>query len=351
MEKGGADMSEITPEQQLIRMWEHIRGFHVVHHVSIGTKLALFDELKEAPEGLTAAQLANALDLHEPYVENWCKTGHSYEILNAGAGNTYRLAPHMDQILASRGNPRYLAPYFTGAIDHFGPDLERYPEFFRSGQTYTFQEHGEAFSKAIADITAGLHVVVARHLLPAIPGLKDRLDDGASVLDMGCGAGGLLIRIAQTYQNAACTGVDVDVHGIAIARDNVAQAGLEDRIAIEHLDGDAIAHENEFDVVTLFEVLHEVPENVRAPILANCHRAMKSDGVLFILDETYPSTPEDLRNPEFAFAVQTGFNELIWGNIVPTREEQDALLHDAGFTGVERSVIGDIFTMITAHKA
>ncbi|MCZ6511030.1 MAG: methyltransferase domain-containing protein [Alphaproteobacteria bacterium] len=344
-------MSEITPEQQLARMWEHIRGFHVVHHVSIGTKLALFDELKGAPGGLTAAQLAAVLDLHEPYIDNWCKTGYAYEILDAGAGGTYCLAPHMDQILASRGNPRYLAPYFMGATDHFGPDLDLYPEFFRTGQTYTFQEHGEAFSKAIADITSGLHVVVARHLLPAIPGLKDRLEAGVSVLDMGCGAGGLLIQIAQTYPKAACTGVDVDVHGISIARDNISHTGLEDRIAVEHLDGDAIAHENEFDVVILFEVLHEVPVSVRASILANCHRAMKNDGVLFILDETYPSTPEDLRNPEYAFAVQTGFNELIWGNVVPTREEQDTLLRDAGFAGVERSVIGDIFTMITARKA
>lgn len=77
---------------------------------------------------------------------------------------------------------------------------------------------------------------------------------------------------------------------------------------------------------------------------------MKEDGILFILDETYPTTSEDLRNPEYAFAVQTGFNELIWGNVVPTREEQDVLLHDAGFGGIERSVVGDIFTVITACK-
>jgi len=343
-------MAEITPEQQIAKMWQHIRGYHVVHFVNIGGKLALFDELKGAADGLTAAALAEALDLHPPYVDVWCKTGVHYELLDVDAQGRYRLAPHIDLILADRGGPRFLRPYFSASVDHLGPDMQRYPEFFRSGETYTYQEHGEAFSRDISEITAGLHVVVARRLLPSIPGMKDRLDAGAAVLDMGCGAGGLLIRIAQAYPEVRCVGVDVDLHGITIARDNVALAGLDERVQVEHLDGGEIHHAGEFDLVTLFEVLHEVPPPVRAQVLANCHKALKDDGVLFILDETYPSDAEELRDPAFTFAVQTGFNELIWGNVVPTREEQEALLAEAGFVDLQRMSVGEIFTMITARK-
>ncbi len=343
-------MSEITAEQQVSRMWQHIKGFHVVHFVSIGEKLGFFAQLREAEEGLSAAQLAAAAGLHEPYVKVWCDTGIAYEILEP-AGGRYRLAPFLDVVLADPGGPRNLTPYFACTVDYLSHDLERYPEFFKSGETYTFQEHGDQFSRAIGDITTGLHIVVAKRLLPSIPGLKEVLEGGPHILDMGCGAGGLLVRLAKTYPGATCVGVDVDAPRAPAARANVAAAGLDDRIRIEHMTGETIAHQDEFDLVTLFEVIHEIPMPVRPQVIANCFQALKPGGALFILDETYPSQAADLAKPEYAFAVQTAFNELIWGNVVPTREEQESLLGEAGFVDLQRAQIGDIFTMITARKA
>ena len=343
-------MSEITPEVQTARVWEYVKGFHAVHLVNIGLKLGLFAKLHESAEGLSPAQLAQALDLHEPYVAVWCRTACAYEILDAVEEGAYELAPHFDLLLVKRGNPRYLAPYFTAAIEHFGPDLERYPEFFKTGATYTYQEHGEAFSRAIAKITEGLQSLVARRLLPSVPGLKEKLDASARILDMGCGAGVLLMKIAQAFPQCTCVGVDIDAHGVAMARENVVEAGCSDRVTVEHMDGGVIEHEDEFDLVTLFEVLHELPVAVRPRVLANCYQALKPNGTLFILDETYPSKVEDLRKPEYGLAVQTAFNELIWGNVVPTREEQEALLGEAGFGDLERMPLGDLFTVITARK-
>ena len=342
-------MSEITAEQQVSRMWQHIKGFHVVHFVNIGEKLGFFDQLRQAEAGLSVADLA-AGKLHDPYVKVWCDTGIGYEILEP-VGERYRLAANLDVVLADPGGPRNLTPYFACAVDYLSHDMERYPEFFKSGDTYTFQEHGDEFSRAIGDITGGLHIVVAKRLLPAIPGLKEVLDAEARILDMGCGAGGLLVRLAKTYTTAICVGVDVDAHGVAAARERVAAAGLDERVSIEHLTGEAIEHHDAFDLVTLFEVLHEIPVPVRSQVLANCFQALKPGGALFILDETYPSEAADLAKPEYAFAVQTAFNELIWGNVVPTREEQESLLGEAGFVDLQRAQIGDIFTMITASKA
>ncbi len=48
--------------------------------------------------------------------------------------------------------------------------------------------------------------------------------------------------------------------------------------------------------------------------------------------------------------MQTAFNELVWGNVVPTREEQEALLGGAGFGEVQRTPLGGIFTVLTAEK-
>ena len=70
-----------------------------------------------------------------------------------------------------------------------------------------------------------------------------------------------------------------------------------------------------------------------------------------IIDETYPTTLAEMRQPEFLFPVQTGLEELMWGNIIPTRQEQEALLRNAGFTGaINRSIIGEGFTLLTTQK-
>ena len=54
---------------------------------------------------------------------------------------------------------------------------------------------------------------------------------------------------------------------------------------------------------------------------------------------------------EFLFPVQTGFEELIWGNVPPTREDQEDLLRNAGFTGdIGRSIIGEGFAVLTVRK-
>lgn len=346
--------TEITPEQQIDLMWDYLKGFHAVHLIRTGVELGLFARIGEAGEGgLEAAPLASALGLHAPYVAVWCNTAYAYGLLDGedGPPPRFRLAPHIDSILVDRRHPRHLAPYFVGATGFYHEDLDRYPEFFKSGGVHSFQAHGREFSEGIAQTTAGFHPVIARRMLPAIPGLEAKLADGARVLDMGCGAAGLLLRIAQTHPTVTCLGIDVDAHGVELAREHIAHAGLAERVAVELSDGGEIGHENEFDVVTMFEVLHEIPREVRPQVLANCHRALKLGAPLFILDETYPATLAGLRERTHALAVQTAYNELIWGNVVPTAEEQDALLREAGFARIDRAQVATYFTAITAWKS
>ena len=343
-----------TPEQQTDVLWDYLKGFHAVHLIDIGTKLGLFAAIDAAGEGgATASHLAKDDGFHPPYVDIWCRTAYAYGLLEgdeSGDEARFTLAPHFDTLLVDNRHPRYLAPYFNGATSYYADDFARYPEFFRDGGIFSFQDHGQDFSDAIATTTSGFHAVIARRMLPAIPGLGDKLAAGAAVLDMGCGAAGLLMRIAEAHPAARCTGVDIDRHGIELAQGRIAEAGLSDRVTAELVDGGEISHADTFDVVTMFEVLHEIPVAVRSQVIANCHKALKPGAALFILDETYPRDLPGLRDREHALAVQTAFNELIWGNVVPTADDQDQLLRDAGFTRIDRTQIATYFTALTAWK-
>ena len=75
------------------------------------------------------------------------------------------------------------------------------------------------------------------------------------------------------------------------------------------------------------------------------------DGWLVIIRATYPSTPAQVRQPESRLPLQTGFEEVIWGNVIPTQEDQERLLREAGFTGqINRSLRGDGSTFRTTQR-
>ncbi len=101
----------------------------------------------------------------------------------------------------------------------------------------------------------------------------------------------------------------------------------------------------------MIEVLHEIAPAIRMPIINASAAALAPDGYFVIIDETYPTTLTEMRQKEFLFPVQTGFEELMWGNVIPTREEQESLLRQSGFSGtINRSIIGEGFTLLTTQK-
>ena len=91
---------------------------------------------------------------------------------------------------------------------------------------------------------------------------------------------------------------------------------------------------------------------MRPAVINEARAALKPGGWMVIVDETYPTTLQEMRKPEFKFPLMTGFEELFWGNVLPTREEQEKLLREAGLDGpINRSIIGEGFTVLTARKA
>jgi SAM-dependent methyltransferase len=105
------------------------------------------------------------------------------------------------------------------------------------------------------------------------------------------------------------------------------------------------------DAVVMIEVLHEIAREIRPAVVRQCARALKPGGWLVVVDETYPSTLAQTREADYQFALQTGIEELTWGNVIPTREEQESLLRDAGFVPpFKRSIVGEGFTVLIAQR-
>ena len=342
--------TEITADSQVARVFEWRRGFNTIHLIDVGIRVGLFKSLAEAP-GVTGKELAERLGLHLPFVETWCKTAYGMELLDADEALRYRLAPYFDSILASPTHPRYLGGYVRLGTDVAAEDFQRSVRSLRTGEVTPFQGRGDDFAQAIAESTWGLQVMTAKKILPNLEGLAERLEAGGTILEVGCGTGNLLALLAKTFPKAHCIGVDIDEDSVTSARQRLQKAGVADRAEARKGSVSAAVQAASVDAVVMVEVLHEIAQDLRPFVIAQSAAALKPGGWLVIVDETYPSTREEMRQPEFRFPLMTGFEEMVWGNVLPTREEQEKLLRDAGLTGViDRSIIGEGFTVLTTRK-
>jgi SAM-dependent methyltransferase len=351
-----------SADDQVARIFGWRRGFNAMHLIDLGVRLGLFEALAAQP-GQSAAELAGSLGLHAPYVQTWCITAYSFELLEAdedageagdegAAAPRFRLAPHIDAILGNETHPRYLGGYVRLGAEFATDDYRLAQQAFRTGETAPYQGRSEGFTRAVTQAIAGVNVMVARKILPGVAGVAEVLNAGGSLLEVGCGTGFLQLQLARAFPNARCTGIDIDPTGLAAARRAVAQAGLGGRVQILGGDVGTVVAPGSFDVVVMVEVLHEIDPAIRGGVIRSCARALEPGGWLVIVDETYPSTLAQARLPEFRFPLQTGLEELMWGNVVPTREEQERLLAEAGFAEApQRSLFGESFTLLVARKA
>ena len=339
-----------TAEEQAARVFAWRRGFNASHLIDLGIKLGLFRDLAAHP-GSNAAAVAERLGYATRHVDVWLKTACHFELADATADEQYSLAPYIDQILGSPGHPRYVGGYVQLGTDYGTEDFRALREAFRTGQSKPFQGRDDQFSAHVADATFGLQFLCARKLVPEAAGLKDRLDAGAALLEVGPGSARQLLMLAKGFPQARLVGVDIDPTGVRIGREAIANAGMASRIEIVEGSVDDAAASGPYAAVVMVEVLHEIAQHLRAQVIAACHRVLEPGGWLLVVDETYPDTVEELRNPEARFAVQTAFEELHWGNIIPTRAEQETLLAEAGFRQVEREVMGEGFTILKARRA
>jgi 2-polyprenyl-3-methyl-5-hydroxy-6-metoxy-1,4-benzoquinol methylase len=122
------------------------------------------------------------------------------------------------------------------------------------------------------------------HILPLVPGLADRLAAGVRVLDVGCGRGRILHRLATLFPASRFTGIDLSEEAIGYARAEAAGQGLDnvDFVVADLSDFDTAAEPGAFDCVTTFDAVHDQARPLS--VLKGIHRALKADGIYLMQD-------------------------------------------------------------------
>jgi 2-polyprenyl-3-methyl-5-hydroxy-6-metoxy-1,4-benzoquinol methylase len=284
-----AGTAERRPDELAERLGGAALGAYELLTVYLGERLGLYRVLSERG-ALTPAELADAAGIHSRYAREWLEQQAVAGILEVAGERSaderrYRLPATYEEVLLDPESLLYIVPMARFAAT-FATVVPKLDEAFRTGGGVPWSEFGtdglEAQGAANRPQFAKL---LGSEWLPAIPDVHERLhaDPPAAVADMACGVGWSSIAIAQAYPLARVDGFDVDEPSVERAGRNAAEAGLSDRVRFHVTDATEPDLAGRYDLVTIFEALHDMSRPVEA--LQTARALAGSEGAVLVVDE------------------------------------------------------------------
>jgi SAM-dependent methyltransferase len=226
---------------------------------------------------------------------------------DADAGERrYGLRAEYRPVFVDEESLNYLTPLAAIAIDVLGP-LEQLMTAYRTGDGVPFEAYGADLVEAIGAINRPQYLNFVGGWLASIPEVDSRLraTPPARVADVAAGTAHSSISIARAYPRVSVDAVDVDEASVAVAQANVAAAGLADRVRPILHDASARELGGPYDLVTIFEALHDMNHPVEA--LRAARGSLADGGSVLIADERvaerFTAPGDEIERLNYGFSV------------------------------------------------
>jgi SAM-dependent methyltransferase len=262
--------------------------------VVMGDRLGLYKALADAGP-LTPAELAKHTGTAERYVREWlnAQAAGGYVTYDPDSGR-YTLPVEHAIALTDESSPAYLPGLFQTA---FGSvlDAPRITEAAKTGEGFGWHAHGhDVFDGCERFFRPGYNANLVPAWLPALDGVVDKLQRGATVADVGCGHGASTILMAQAFPASTFTGSDYHEGSITAARERAAEAGVGDRVRFEIAPAASYSGTG-YDLVTMFDCLHDMGDPVGAA--RHVRQSLAPDGTWLIVEPFAGDRVEENLNP------------------------------------------------------
>src|SRR6516164_6487581 len=200
--------------------------------VVIGEKLGLYKALATGP--VTSAELAAKTCTDERYDREWLASQAAGGYITYDQGtNKFTLTEEQAFTLAHEDSPAYLPGAFELALGALAA-VPRITESFRSGAGMGWHEHEDGvFHGCEKFLRPGYVANLVSSWIPALDGVKEKLEAGARVADVGCGKGASTLLMAKAYPKSQFFGFDYHDKSIEAARELARRDGVADRVTFE----------------------------------------------------------------------------------------------------------------------
>ncbi len=318
--------------------------------MSIGHQTGLFDIMADLPPS-TSKQIAVAAGLNERYVREWLGALVTGRIIDyEPSSQSYCLSPEHAVWLTWAAGTDNIASQ-NQIIPILAAAEQEIVQCFRLGGGVPYSSYPR-MQDLIADGTRAKHdESLIDKVLPLIPALAERMQDGIEVADFGCGSGYAINLLASAFPRSRFIGYDISSEDIQTGRREAERMGLSNA-RFEAKDAEALKMSKKFDLITSFDAIH-IQAQPRI-VLRRIANALRCDGTFLMVDFAASSrVEENLDHPLGSFIntfscmhcmtvslAQDGEGlGAVWGE-----ENTRQMLTEAGFTHIElKRIASDIF--------
>ena len=258
--------------------------------VLIGDKLGLYRAMADAG-ALTPAELAMRTGARERYVREWlsAQAAGGYVTYDPASGR-FTLPPEHAFLLLDADLPGAFQ-LSVGSIR----DEPKITDAFRTGAGVGWHEHDAGVYEGCERFfRPGYAMNLVSQWIPALDGVKARLEAGGRVADVGCGHGASTIIMAQAFPRAIIKGFDYHPASIEAARRAADTAGIGDRVSFEVTAAKAYPGTG-YDLVTFFDCLHDMGDPVGAA--RHVRESLAPGGTWMLVEPLANDRLEDNFNP------------------------------------------------------
>jgi 2-polyprenyl-3-methyl-5-hydroxy-6-metoxy-1,4-benzoquinol methylase len=273
--------------------------------ISVGHRTGLFDALADAGEA-TSKELAGAAALNERYVREWLGAVTTGAVVEYDPETErYHLPAEHAAWLTRKASPDNFAVTFQ-YIPLLGAVEDEVIRCFHEGGGVPY-ERFTRFHDVMAEESAQTTVAgLFEHLLPLVPGMSETLEDGAALVDLGCGRGSALTALAERFPQSRFVGYDLSGEAIGHARAEADSRGLDnvDFVQRDLTTFDVDAEPETFDFVTTFDAVHDQAKPLA--LLRGIRRTLK-DGGAYLMQDIHGSSHvhenQDLLGATFLYTI------------------------------------------------
>ena len=251
--------------------------------IAVGHRVGLFDAMRRLTPS-TSDEIARHTGLNERYVREWLGAMVTGRVVDVDPeSNRYLLPPEHAAFLTREAGADNIA-VFTQYIGLLGSVEDDIVECFKNGGGVPYAKFPRFHDVMAEDSGQSVLSSLESHIVPLVPGLADQLAKGIKMLDVGCGRGRIMNRLAELYPKSRFTGMDLSGEAVLTAWQEAAKKKLRN---VEFIVSDLSqfhekAEQEAFDWITTFDAIHDQAKPLN--VLKGIYRALRNDGVYLMQD-------------------------------------------------------------------
>jgi 2-polyprenyl-3-methyl-5-hydroxy-6-metoxy-1,4-benzoquinol methylase len=258
--------------------------------VRLGDRLGLFKALASSG-AQSSEELARRTKTHERLLREWLHGMASAQYVTYDAASEkFSMTAEQSFAFAEEDGPAFMAGGFQ-ALGSMWLDEEKVAKSFKTGKALDWGHHHHSlFEGTERFFRPGYNANLIASWIPALDGVKEKLEKGALVADVGCGHGASTILMAKTYPKSKFIGFDFHKPSVLAATKKAKAAGVAKNTKFQVAKSTNFPGKG-YDFVTFFDCLHDMADPVGAA--KHVRKALKPDGTWMIVEPNAKDKPEE----------------------------------------------------------